>query len=144
MQFHVVMTQRCNLHCTYCDNTVEPSLMPINLDYSLKTLDDFVKRNPEPPVLCFYGGEPMMNQEKVMDIMDTIPAKAFVIQTNGTMLRHLPGDYLKKFDSILVSVDGRPLQTDINRGLGTYVRAMHGILYARSQGFTGETYHHSY
>ena len=111
--------------------------MPINLQYTTNALQDFLSKDPE-PVLAFYGGEPLLAWGRIKEIMDKVPAKAFVIQTNGTLLKRVPDEYLKRFHTILVSIDGRQETTDFSRGKGTYRRALEGARYAREHGFEGD------
>ena len=138
VHYHLVMTQRCNLQCTYCGATVEPELMPVNLDITPEQLNRFFSKDDEPPVIAFYGGEPTLEARKIEEIMDKVPAKAFMIQTNGTLLHRIKPEYIKRFHTILISIDGRPEITDYYRGKGTYQRALNGGIYARKNGFTGD------
>jgi len=138
MHYHIVLTQRCNLSCIYCGATVEPELMPVNLELSTEELNSFFEKDKEPPVIAFYGGEPLLEVEKIEQIMDNIPAKAFMIQTNGTLLKRLKPQHISKFHSILISIDGRKEITDYYRGKGTYERALNGARYALENGFKGD------
>lgn len=138
MQYHLTLTQRCNLNCTYCGATVEPSIMPINLDYSIISLNEFFQKGNEEPVISFYGGEPTVNIGKMIEIMDTVPAKAFMLQTNGTMIHRIPKNYYSNFNSILLSIDGTQELTDYYRGTGTYGRIIENGKLLRNNGFTGD------
>ena len=69
--------------------------------------------------------------------MDSLPAR-FVIQTNGLLLNKLKSHYLKKFHSILVSIDGTKDVTDRARGNGVYDRIMDNIKLIRQRGFAGD------
>ncbi len=137
VQYHLVTTQRCNLNCIYCGNTVEPSLMPVNNQLSIQALQAFLKHDQD-PVIAFYGGEPTMNLGFIFQVMDSIPAKAFMLQTNGTLLRRFPPEYISRFHTILVSIDGKEELTDYYRGKGTYRRILKGMKYARENGFKGD------
>lgn len=138
MQYHLTLTQRCNLNCTYCGATVEPSIMPINLDYSISSLNQFFEKGDERPVISFYGGEPTVNITKMIEIMDTVPAKAFMLQTNGTLIHRIPKNCYSKFNSILLSIDGRQEITDYYRGSKTYERIIENGKLLRDNGFTGD------
>ncbi len=111
--------------------------MPVDLAYPLKELKSFLK-NDEEPVIAFYGGEPAIAHSRIIDIMDEVPAKAFVIQTNGTLLKKIDREYIKRFHAILISVDGDTHRTNYYRGDNVYERAIEGANYARVSGFTGD------
>ncbi len=111
--------------------------MPVNNQVSISALKKFLKDDPE-PVIAFYGGEPTINLDFILQVMDSISAKAFMLQTNGTLLERIPSDYVSRFHSILISIDGREELTDFYRGKGTYQRALKGMKYARDNGFGGD------
>jgi putative peptide-modifying radical SAM enzyme len=71
-------------------------------------------------------------------IMDTVKAKQFNIQTNGLHLDMLEHDYLNRFTTIFVSIDGTEKLTDYYRGKGVYKRVTKNIKAIRAKGFTGE------
>jgi sulfatase maturation enzyme AslB (radical SAM superfamily) len=52
--------------------------------------------------------------------MDSVPIKAFTLQTNGILLDQVDSNYLNWLDTILVSIDGERDVTDANRGIGIY------------------------
>lgn len=138
MQYHLTLTQRCNLNCNYCGATVEPEIMPVNLDYSISALVKFVEKDNEDPVLAFYGGEPTINFQKIIEIMDQIPNGIYCLQTNATLLHRIPASYLKRFNSILLSIDGDRHLTDYYRGKGVYSKIIAEGVQLRESGFTGD------
>jgi len=91
----------------------------------------------ESPVIEFYGGEPLLRIDSMEKIIDSIKAK-FVIQTNGVLLDKIKPEYLSKFNSILVSIDGEKSITDEKRGAGVYDRIMKNIELIRQRGFVGD------
>ncbi len=112
--------------------------MPINLDYSTKDLVQFLSKDSENPVVAFYGGEPTINFQKIIGIMDKIPSGIFCLQTNGTLLRRIPISYLKRFETILLSIDGGPQITDFYRGENIYDKIIEGGLFLRNNEFKGD------
>lgn len=137
MHYHLVLTQKCNLNCRYCGSSVEPTIMPVDLAYPLEELKNFLMHDPE-PVIAFYGGEPAIASTRMIQIMDEVKAKEFVIQTNGTLLKRIPENYIQKFHAILISIDGDSHRTNFYRGTDVYERAMKGAIYARNSGFNGD------
>jgi uncharacterized protein len=90
------------------------------------------------PIIEFYGGEPLLRIGTMKNIIDSIPHAKFVIQTNGMNLDKLGSKYLKKFHSILVSIDGKKAVTDKERGDGVYDRILQNIKIIRQNGFHGD------
>jgi len=149
MNFYVTLTTNCNLRCRYCygkscedfgsdfhDLTIDYSV-PSSMTYNVEALQDFLKRDKD-TVLIFYGGEPLLRLDKIREIIDAVPSARFVIQTNGLMLDRLEPDYLNRFESIFVSLDGNEEVTDYYRGKGTYRKVASKLQKIRDAGFKGE------
>jgi putative peptide-modifying radical SAM enzyme len=71
-------------------------------------------------------------------LMDSLPAKRFLLHTNGTMLDRVPPEYLKRLHTISVSIDGDRATTDYYRGEGVYDRITTNARTARAHGFSRE------
>ncbi len=137
MQYHVLTTERCNLHCKYCGGTRELPGLPLDISYDIEDLISFISKDPD-AVIGFYGGEPLLAMEKMEEIMDKVPAKAFTLQTNGTLLHMIKDRYLHRFHSILVSLDGGREVTDASRGEGSYDMVMKNVHVIKERGFKGD------
>jgi len=151
MYFHLILTDDCNLCCSYCrakafDNLKESEGeraliiyedLPVELDFDLNVLYDFLKKDPS-PTLTFYGGEPLLRMDLIERIVREAPVKRFMMQTNGILLDRIPPEIVNRFVTILISLDGRQELTDANRGDGVYDRVMENIRKIRLQGYTGE------
>jgi len=151
MYFHLILTDNCNLCCSYCRDKafqemeeseseralVIDDMLPVELDYDLSQLYDFLKKDPS-PTLTFYGGEPLLRADLIERIVREAPVRRFMMQTNGILLDRLPPEIINRFVTILVSVDGRRELTDINRGAGVYDRVMVNTRNLRAGGYTGE------
>jgi putative peptide-modifying radical SAM enzyme len=137
MQYHVLTTERCNLKCKYCGGTRDMPGIPLDITYEIEDLIDFIKKDPD-PVIGFYGGEPLLAMDRFEEIIDKVPAKAFTLQTNGTLLHEVKPEYLQKLHSILVSLDGNKTRTDHNRGEGIYDLIMENISIIKKRGFEGD------
>lgn len=152
MHYHIILTEKCNSQCKYC---YEKSMKEFDngLDkkwhYDLEAPHDFVLDGGKVSeflengdVLIFYGGEPLVNFEKMKEIMDSVQKVGkkvrFCMQTNGKLLGEVDFDYIKKLDKILVSIDGLRNRTDYNRGEGTYNLVIKNISDLREKGFKGE------
>src|SRR4030067_2202143 len=149
MFFHVILTTECNLQCRYCFGETmedfEEDFGEFNLDYSLpktanydwNVLADFCRKDAD-CVLTFYGGEPLLCTNEIKKVMDTVRPKHFMIQTNGLLLDRLESDYVNRFQTILVSVDGDEALTDYYRGRGTFRTVIDNLKLIRKNGFKGE------
>jgi uncharacterized protein len=149
MFFHLILTGECNSQCKYCfgeavddfdcetpDFNIEYSL-PKRISYNLKKLASFCKKDTA-SVLTFYGGEPLLCTNEIRQIMDNVGARHFMIQTNGLLLDRLEPEYVNRFHTILVSVDGDKTLTDFYRGEGTFSKLVRNLHLIKQNGFSGE------
>jgi len=151
MYFHLILTDNCNLCCSYCrakafldldesesERAVEiDENIPIDLEYDLDTLYAFLRKDPSPTV-TFYGGEPLLRADLIERIVTEAPAERFMMQTNGLLLDRLSPSITNRFTTILVSLDGRKALTDTNRGDGVYDRVLKNVRTIRANGYQGE------
>jgi uncharacterized protein len=153
LYFHLILTDDCNLCCTYCrarafegrgeregKDTIPIEIdpfLPSELDFDLSCLYNFLKKDPL-ATLTFYGGEPLMRTDLVSTIVKEAPVKRFMIQTNGLLLDRLSPEIINRFTTILVSLDGPEGLTDANRGRGTYRKVIQNINKIRHNGYTRE------
>ena len=149
MFFHVMLTTACNLQCKYCfgeaveDFNVEFS--GLDVDYSLpkkasntwRQLSEFCSKDAD-CVLTFYGGEPLICANEMQQVMDMVKPKYFMIQTNGLLLDQLKPEYVNRFHTILVSIDGDEALTDYYRGKGTFRKVISNLRLIIRNGFQGE------
>jgi len=147
--YHIILTDDCNLSCTYCRGKAFPAGEPgdpgpeIDLDlplepaYDLDTLYAFLGKDPDAS-LIFYGGEPLLRSDLVCELVEHAPANRFLLQTNGLLLDRLPRRIANRLGTILVSVDGPRETTDRSRGAGTYDRVMANVRALVAGGYDGE------
>jgi len=149
MFFHVILTTECNLQCRYCfgesfedfdedftDFDVDYDL-PRKVNYDLALLSEFCSKDPE-CVLTFYGGEPLVCTGEIRQIMDSAKPRHFMIQTNGLLLDKLDPEYVNRFHTILVSIDGDEALTDYYRGRDTFRKVIDNVKLIVQNGFRGE------
>ena len=149
MFFHVMLTTECNLQCRYCfgetmedfeedfSGTEVDYSLPKKVSYNWKVLADFCDKDPD-CVLTFYGGEPLLCTTEIRQVMDLLKAKWFMIQTNGLLLNGLEPDYINRFHTILVSIDGNEALTDYYRGKDTFRKVIDSLKLVKKNGFNGE------
>ncbi len=153
MHYHIILTEVCNSRCRYCyeksmkefDNGLKERFdfdfsQPSRFNFDIQKLKNFLLKDPN-PVLIFYGGEPLLEIEKIKKIIDTcseIKNIKFRMQTNGKLLKKLPLEYLKKIKKILVSIDGNKEITNYNRGNKTYEKVIENLINLKNKGYEGE------
>lgn len=149
MYYHLILTDSCNLCCTYCrgkllsgvaeeEQAYIPDLeLPDEPAYDLDDLYRFLAKDSE-AVLTFYGGEPLLRNDLIREVMDHAPVKRFMVQTNGLLLDRLGADYVNRFDTILVSLDGDEEWNDRHRGAGTYRQVMRNVQAIEAEGCRAE------
>ena len=149
MHYHIILTERCNLKCKYCyekslnefDNGLDKKFKfdftdPCISKVDIKKLKEFMNKDPEATII-FYGGEPLLQIEKIKEIIDNINVP-FRMQTNGQLLHLLEPKYLNKITKILISIDGNKETTDKYRGQGTYQKLINNIKLMKQNGYQGE------
>ena len=148
MNFFLILTTECNLRCSYCygkiwdegkDEVMDKDIdyfLPMKISYDIRKLAGFCKKDKNCGILL-YGGEPLLEMEKLKEVMDNVPAKSFILQTNGILLDKLPEKYIGKLDGLQVSVDGDRITTDNYRGKGTYDKIIANIRKSKPA-FNGE------
>jgi len=109
---------------------------PESSEVDVLKLKRFLEKDPE-AILVFYGGEPLLEIDKIKRIMDKIEVP-FRIQTNGKLLHELPAKYVNRIGKILISIDGDKKRTDYNKGEGSYDIIMKNIHLIKKRGYNGE------
>jgi putative peptide-modifying radical SAM enzyme len=150
MYYHIILSEACNSRCRYCYEKSEREFgkeldkkfhfdfsSPCMSDINVNVLKKFIKKDKSPRII-FYGGEPLMNIEKMIEIMKQLPDVKYFMQTNGKLLNKIPKEFMHKFSRILVSIDGDKERTDFNRGKGTYDLVMKNIELIKKNAFRGE------
>lgn len=152
MYYHIILTEKCNSRCKYCyqksmqefDNGLKDKFefdYTASCDSEVKGVDvaGFLK---DGDCLIFYGGEPLVNFQKMREIIDAVDKSKkkikFYIQTNGKLLDEIPWIYISKMSKMLVSIDGDMRRTDYNRGFGTYEKVLKNLIDLREKGYKGE------
>jgi putative peptide-modifying radical SAM enzyme len=144
-----MLTNECNLQCRYCFGEALEDFdscfngfdvdyaLPKRISYDVGLLDKFCRRDAD-CVLIFYGGEPLLCADEIREIMDKVKAKHFIIQTNGLLLNRLEPEYVNRFHTILISIDGEEALTDFYRGHGTFRKVIENLKLIKQNGFRGE------
>ncbi len=136
MNYHMVLTRRCNLNCVYCHGGEETG-PDTEVSYSIDDLANFISKDDDPQ-LMFYGGEPTLRTSLMIEMVDRFPDARFMLQTNGLMLSKLPVDYIHRIHSILISIDGTEEVTDYYRSAGVYAKVINSVRWLREIGYGGD------
>lgn len=121
---HLILetTEDCNLRCAYCVNS---GMFRFHRTYSKKSMalataiaavDFFVPRSGaelHPPVIGFYGGEPLINFNLIERIISYVKHNykdnsiTFTVTTNGTLItRDIAKYFIKNNVRLSISLDG--------------------------------------
>ncbi len=136
VEMQLLTTLKCNLKCTYCSLGVGDVLgSQTHVEYDIEQLTAFVDKHlgGKEVYVTFYGGEPTLNLDLMLEVMRRFPQFRFQLQTNGTLLDNLPDWVLGRLSNILVSVDGGERITDGYRGRGIYRQVVGNLAKVRDR-----------
>lgn len=145
---YLLLTQSCNLSCTYCFEGLGPDmkrLMPWSV--ADRAIDFFFKVAKPERTIIFYGGEPLMNQDVFLKSVEKIRAidqargetTKVTMVCNGTLLTPALATFIARHNvATSVSIDGPKELHDlarINRAQsGSYDEAVRGFAYLKACG----------
>lgn len=130
VELQLLTTLKCNLRCSYCSLAVGDVLgSQEKVAYGIDELARFADAQlaGKEVYVTFYGGEPTLNRQMIMDVMRRFPQWRFQLQTNGTLIDDLPPWVLQRFSNVLVSIDGGEAITDSFRGRGIYRQVLKNL-----------------
>lgn len=134
----LLITQACNIKCSYCIAEAYMGLHSDNRVMSPATarvaIEKVFKSAPGVPEIVFFGGEPLMGFTTIKKAVQAteeycmthqVRMPAFTITTNGTLIDKEIIEFFKKHNfSVMISLDGPPHVNDKQRqfpsGKGTY------------------------
>ncbi|MFW9981177.1 MAG: TIGR04084 family radical SAM/SPASM domain-containing protein [Candidatus Thorarchaeota archaeon] len=136
MNYHLVLTRKCNLNCCYCHGGEETGV-ETEIQYSIDDLAAFLGKDKDVQ-LMLYGGEPTLRVPLIVELMDCFHETRFMLQTNALRMNKIPEDHIKRFHSILVSIDGMEETTDSYRSNGVYQKVIKNVRWLREIGYDGD------
>jgi putative peptide-modifying radical SAM enzyme len=136
LNYHLVLTRKCNLNCVYCLGGEETG-PDSEIQYSMDDLAKFLDKDDDIQ-LMLYGGEPTLRVPLIIELMDRFPKARFMLQTNALLLNKIPVDYVKRFHSILISIDGAQETTDSYRSDGVYQKVINNVRWLHEIRFSGD------
>lgn len=130
----LVVTQNCNFGCKYCavlENMDSPGRLQekMSIEVGRKAVAFFSRHlamiQPTDARVTFYGGEPMLNQEIIFDLVPRIHAIEYpgqkkpveiVVITNGYLFsQDLAGLFKEYGVGVCISLDGTRRHQDVTR-----------------------------
>jgi uncharacterized protein len=133
MEYSIMTTNRCNLQCVYCINSDRRRQGGLKAD-AVKIIS-YIKKDVsqhayDPVVVTFYGGEPLLEQGLVIEIMEGLKElnPLYNIFTNGTLISPDNLPLLEKMNMVSISIDGVEQQHDATRGKGTHHKILSNYL----------------
>ena len=118
MHLTLHLTERCNLACRYCYERHGEADM--SLETALAAIDECT-RGTENPGIIFFGGEPLLKEDLIFDVIAACEREAplrfhYKVTTNGTLVTP---EFLSRAASarlhVAVSCDGAPMTQDRHR-----------------------------
>jgi len=152
MEFYLYVTKDCNLSCTYCSGiglkrNVESGANGNQIEDTsvlMERLSRLLRQTKESNLdsnntLVFYGGEPLLNQRLIKEIMESTLNNdlKYIMYTNGILLDQVEPYILDHLDYLFVSVDGDQRVHELHRGRGTFKKIVENVVSIRRR-FKGE------
>lgn len=134
VELQLLTTLKCNLKCSYCSLGVGDVLgSQVHVEYDIEQLVAFVDKHLQGKevYVTFYGGEPTLNKPLMLEVMQRFPKFRFQLQTNATLIDHLPEWALNRLSNVLASIDGGQATTDGYRGNGIYRQVIKNLTEVR-------------
>ncbi|GBR73536.1 radical SAM/SPASM domain-containing protein [Candidatus Termititenax aidoneus] len=121
----LIMSEECNLRCAYC---YEPQKTRDKAVLTFELAKRVLRKFDRDAKIVFFGGEPMLHIELMKKICEwgwEYRNFNFELITNGQIIdREFFRDYAKYFNYVQLSCDGPEPANDINRGHGSFKRAL--------------------
>ena len=153
MSLYLLVTQKCNLACTYClaGRKSYRQSAQMNLSVAKRAIGKAIQELSKGGYLeiVFFGGEPLLNWRLIDEICKWVIETRvgvtrncrihFHITTNMTILSHSIIDLIRRFDiSLLTDIDGLKLQHDLLRpfvnGRGSFDSVIENIHRLQDEG----------
>ncbi|MCX7747778.1 MAG: radical SAM protein [Clostridia bacterium] len=116
------ITKRCNLKCKGCYFKAQDRNQEVEM--SMEKLKDVFSEARELgiSIILIAGGEPLVRQEEILDLISQFPEIIFPLFTNGMLLNEDTLEKLKHRKNIIpvISIEGFEEDTDRRRGDGVY------------------------
>ncbi len=124
----LLMTNECNLKCSYCYVDTEKNLKKMTPEIALRAVDQMKDLNKNNPLLImFFGGEPLINFKTIQSVIEHCrdwSNVSYGMVTNGTMLTpEIARFIVDNKINLSISLDGPEFLNDMTR---TYKKGERG------------------
>jgi len=126
----LVINNKCNFNCPYCfGDYASREIKDYSTEELKRLIDGLYKMGTR--YLTVHGGETLLRRD-IKEIIDYIKGKGMYccLITNGALLPQKI-DEVKNVDNLTISLDGTKEHNDLNRGEGTFEKALNAIKLAR-------------
>jgi putative peptide-modifying radical SAM enzyme len=115
MEYYVIVSNQCNMQCKYCiaSNITYDESGTKSSKVDSKGICDYIIREAEKKPdditsVVFYGGEPLLNQAAVIEIIKNTKQinPKYALYTNGLLLNKMHEYIRQNIDHVFVSLDG--------------------------------------
>ncbi len=138
-QVTMEVSQQCNLRCTYCPHTHGgiPGVRPhrdvhMTREIAARVMAMVDERGAEDVVICFYGGEPLLNLPLIKYVVEGWPQYKYQIDTNSQLVDGDLAIWAARFDiGWQISVDGGLFENDRYRGEGSWFGVVDAVRWIR-------------
>lgn len=132
------VTHRCNSNCRYCYASYpHRPVQELSAEQIKKIISDLRLNGCRR--ISFGGGEPLLRPD-IFELADFVETSGMhcVINSNGILVPQFL-DKLRKVDTLVISLDGRPPNHDILRGPGSGQKALDAVIMAAEAGIRVHT-----
>lgn len=126
VKLEMILTEGCNLRCTYCFEVGKNFGYEMHPDVARRAIDFLIEasRDSEKVHVSFFGGEPMLKFDLIKELVEYARERAglagkraiFQMTTNGTLINE---DHCRFFREVnlryLLSIDGADKDNDLHR-----------------------------
>lgn len=117
------LTDACNLRCTYCWCEKHPNFMSYQVAKdSVDFLAENGKQNGKTPQICFFGGEPLLMWDKIIEPLTNYIREKYgdsfgiSITSNCILMDEKKAEFMQKNKiDLLFSIDGDEYSQNTNR-----------------------------
>ena len=118
-QLVLSVTEECNFRCGYCiysgryEGRRTHSSNSMDFYVAKKAIDEYAKNCQRPPVISFYGGEPLLEAGLIERVVEYAKEKfdgkvRFSVTTNGSLLSEVSDFLIRNNFVVYISLDGPP------------------------------------
>ena len=98
----------CNLNCPWCDTKYHTEGVEIKNQTIIKRIQDSTKK-----LIVWTGGEPFLQIKEIVKVVDAVPERIHLVETNGTLLQD-NYEFASKFSFISCSPKDKETASEVS------------------------------